>query len=91
MRKKNPFGKTVSEDNPYAIYHDPYLDITHKILKTYQHRDNESKNINARWFVASKSPMTFDSYDMGDAYAKPIIERCHLVSASDDWKKAYGN
>ena len=27
MKKKNPFGKITDSDNPYAIYHDPYLDI----------------------------------------------------------------
>ena len=91
MRKKNPFGKMVKSDNPYAVYHDPYLDITHKVLKTYQHRDNEVKNDYARWFVNSKSPMTFGSWEGGDAYAKLIIEGCQLVSACDDWKKSYGN
>ena len=91
MRKKNPFERITESDNHYAIYHDPYLDITHKILKTYQHRDNEHKNTHSRWYVVSRSPMTFGSWEGGDALAHHIIQRCNLVSACDDWKKSYGN
>ena len=39
MNKKNPFEKITDTDNPYATYHDPLLDITHKVLKTYEHRE----------------------------------------------------
>ena len=52
---------------------------------------DEYKNTHSLWFVLSRSPMTFGSWEGGDALAHHIIQRCNLVSACDDWKKAYGN
>ena len=91
MKKKNPFERITDSDKPYAVYYDPLLEITHKVLKTYEHRELEHKNPYALWFVNSKSPMTFGNWEGSDAYAKRIIEGCHLVSACEDWKKTYGN
>lgn len=91
MNKKNPFEKITDKDNPYATYHDPLLDITHKVLKTYEHREIEYKNPYALWFVDSKSPLPFGEWGSRDAIAQRIIEGCNLVSACDDWKKTYGN
>ena len=43
MRKKNPFGKSQSHDKPYAIYKNNY-GWEWRVLKTYQHPDNEKNN-----------------------------------------------
>ena len=43
---KNKFGKTVKVDNPYAIYKNDRTNFEHRVLKTYQTKENESKNEN---------------------------------------------
>ena len=86
---KNPFGKTRSEDKPYAIYANG-RGWFWKILKTYKRPDNEKKDPNARWFVSATSPlMQGGGYEMGDTYAKEILTYGSLIEASDEWKEAY--
>ena len=88
---KNPFGKRRDIDNPYAIYVDSY-DFEYRILKTYQRRDKEINNPDARWMVATKSPLTYGSYELGDGYVNQILSNnAGLVSASSEWKDTYGN
>ena len=66
MRKKNPFGKSQSHDKPYAIYKNNY-GWEWRVLKTYQHPDNEKNNQYARWFVSATSPLMHDGgYEMGE-------------------------
>ena len=91
---KNNFGKSVKVDNAYATYrvdnpsNDMYFEW--KILKTYQKKDNEDNNEYARWFTACKSPMTYDSWEYGDAYIKDILNtNPELISATDEWKETY--
>lgn len=67
---KNLWSKTRKID-------EPYLEITNgpfaiKVLKAYQSREKEIANTYARWFVAVKSPMTYDSWEYGDTYIKDI-------------------
>lgn len=90
-RKANLFGKSRKIDNPYAIYRGmTELGETEvRVLKTYQHRDNERNNIYARWFVAVKTDATYGSYDMGDNYAYGIRRSLKLVDATPEWKEAY--
>jgi len=88
---RNPFAKRRDIDNPYAIYADRF-DFEYRILKTYQRRDKERDNPNARWHVATKSPFTFGSYEYGDEYVNQILSNHPgLVSATDEWKDTYGN
>ncbi len=56
---KNKFGKTVKVDSPYAIYKNEATNFEHRVLKTYQTKEKESKNPYARWYVASRSPYTY--------------------------------
>ena len=91
---KNNFGKSVKVDNAYATYrvdnpsNDMYFEW--KILKTYQKKDNEDNNEYARWFTACKSPMTYDSWEYGDAYIKDILNtNPELISATNEWKETY--
>jgi len=91
---KNNFGKSVKVDNAYATYrvdnpsNDMYFEW--KILKTYQKKDNEDNNQYARWFTACKSPMTYDSWEYGDAYIKDILNtNPELISATNEWKETY--
>lgn len=89
---KNKFGKSKDIDNAYATYRidkgDMYFEW--KILKTWQHKDNEDKNPHARWYTACKSPMTYDSWEYGDAYIKEILDtNPELVSATKEWKETY--
>ncbi len=90
---KNKFGKSKDIDNAYATYKvvsDNGMYLEWKILKTYQKKDNEDNNEYARWFTACKSPMTYDSWEYGDAYIKEILDtNPKLVSATDEWKETY--
>ena len=89
MRKKNPFGKSQSHDKPYAIYKNNY-GWEWRVLKTYQHPDNEKSNEYARWFVSATSPLMHDGgYEMGDNYSNEILENAYLESSSPEWKEHY--
>ena len=96
MMSKNKFGKSVDVANAYATYridnpiNNMYFEW--KILKTYQVKENEDKNQYARWMTACKSPMTYDSWEYGDAYISEIMSvKPKLLSATDDWKATYEN
>ncbi len=42
--------------------------------------------------TACKSPMTYDSWEYGDAYISEIMSvKPKLLSATDDWKATYEN
>jgi hypothetical protein len=84
---KNPFGKTAPVDQPYAIYRAGPM--TWHILKTYKQPSSEAKDPYARWLVAAKSPMTYDSFEYGDTYRSEILRYGQLVTCTDDWKEAY--
>ncbi len=86
-RKRNPFGKTVDMDSPYATYVND-AGWTWKVVKTYQHPDNE--NGNSRWFCYVSSPMTHGGYDVGDTYARDVLNNARLESATDEWRDAHG-
>ena len=86
---KNKFGKTVKVDNPYAIYKNDRTNFEHRVLKTYQTKKNESKNPYARWYVASRSPYTYGSWEYGDIYIKDVINFHNLIDSQDEWKKEY--
>ncbi len=91
---KNKFGKSKDIDNAYATYRtvneDNGMYFEWKILKTYQKKDNEDKNGYARWFTACKSPMTYDSWEYGDAYIREIMDtNPMLISATEEWRKEY--
>ena len=97
MMSKNKFGKSVDVANAYATYRyehpiDKNMYFEWKILKTYQKKENEDKNQYARWYTACKSPMTYDSWEYGDAYISEIMSvKPKLLSATDDWKATYEN
>jgi len=91
---KNKFGKSKDIDNAYATYlvinEDNGMYFEWKILKTYQKKDNEDKNEYARWFTACKSPMTYDSWEYGDAYIKDILSLKPMrTGASKEWRETY--
>ena len=96
---KNQFGKSVKVDKAYATYRvgNPSIGnncdgmyFVWKILKTYKVKANEDKAQYARWFTACKSPMTYDSWEYGDAYISDIKEAgARLVEATPEWKEVY--
>ncbi len=89
---KNPFGKTVKVDAPYAVYKgsNPLTGETEvRVLKTYQTPDKEAKNLYARWFVAVKTDMTGGGFDMGDTYIGSALRGLKLVECTDEWRSWY--
>ena len=69
---KNLCGKTRNIENPYEIW--KRGDFEYRVLKKYQSEEGEAKNPYARWFLGTKSPYTYGSFELGDGYAKEIKE-----------------
>ena len=103
-RKTNPFLKGKTIDFPYAIYKGdgPFGRTTVKVLKTYQHPEDEITNPYARWLnlrssavlpdcVAVSSDWTHGSYDMGDSYIHEAIMGLELVESTPEWQEWYGD
>jgi len=89
---KNPFGKTRTQDNPYAVYRGGNGFIW-KVLKTYKVKKNEDKDRYAAWFVAATSDMMHGgSYEMGDTYVADIKRYGRLDEEASDplWNHVYG-
>ena len=96
-RKTNPFGKSRKFENntvedPYAIYTNSH-GWEWRVMKTYQHPDNERDNPYARWFCAVSSPMTHGSYDLGDVYVSDILGdgQGRLTGFTKTWKTHYNH
>ena len=89
---KNPFGKSRSTEQPYAIYagYGPCGNTECRVLKTYQTVDNEKANRYSRWFVAVSSDHTWGGFDMGDSYIKDATYGLRLVAAEPEWLREYG-
>ena len=88
MSNRTKFGKTVKVEQPYATFTNAQ-GWEWRVLKTYQSAKKEKDNPYARWFVAAKSPLTYDSWEYGDTYAKEVEQYGHLTSATDEWLKEY--
>jgi hypothetical protein len=86
---RTSFGKTRSQEKPYAIYKNTG-GWEWRVLKTYKHSAAERKDPHARWFVAATSPhMHGGGYELGDTYARDILNNGHLVLADDTWLEEY--
>lgn len=70
---KNLWRKTRKIEEAYLSWETD--DGEYRILKAYQSRVNEKKNSDARWFMAVRSPMTFDSWEMRDSYVSHIMKK----------------
>ena len=89
-RRKNPFGKARSVDNPYAVYKMAHMNFQWRILKTYKLPENEAKSPYSSWFVAARSDMSYGSWEYGDTYIKDIVNYGYLNSSTEEWNKIYG-
>ena len=85
---RTPFGKTATVAKPYAVYVNERAGWIWKVLKTYQHPDNEGQY--SRWMVHASSPMC-PSGEFGDTYADDVKQQGRLVigSSTDEWIKHY--
>ena len=86
---KNPLGKSRSADSPYAVFEDPMANWKWKVLKTYQLPKNEGEN--SRWFLATSSPHTYGSDELGDGYCAEILDDPQAICtyASPEFIEAY--
>tara|TARA_R100001129_G_scaffold173240_2_gene144491 strand:+ start:167 stop:439 length:273 start_codon:yes stop_codon:yes gene_type:complete len=88
---RTSFGKTRPQEKPYAIYGNT-SGWEWRVLKTYKHSDAERKDPYARWFVAATSPMMHDGgYELGDTYAREIMNNGRLILADDTWLEEYAS
>ena len=67
---KNTMGKRRDIDNPYEVWANDQ-GWTWKVLKKYQADDHKPY---ARWFCAVSSPYTHGGYDLGDVYAREVMD-----------------
>ena len=80
---KNLCNKTRDVDKPYEIWegvHPLFGKAELRVLKKYQKPSIEAKNEYARWFVAVKSPHTHGSWELGDEYAKNVIDSAKFIT-----------
>ena len=84
---RTSFGKARKASNPYATYTDPRTGWIWKVLKTYKHSSVEAKDPYARWFLATSSPWVDD--ELGDGYAREVIENGILIDAEPEWRDEY--
>jgi hypothetical protein len=82
----NPFAKARKVDNPYEVWGTPDKSWECRVLKKYQIDDNKPY---ARWFVATKSPFTFGSWEYGDQYVTEIKQNFVRLSAKGKRKTEY--
>jgi hypothetical protein len=71
-RKKNPYAKMRPISDPYEIWENVQAGWQWRVLKKYQHPDNETPT--SRWLCAVRSPYTHGSWEMGDVYAGEVLE-----------------
>jgi len=71
---RTSMGKTRPIDEPYAIIRRPGWEW--RVLKAYQ-RDPQAPY--ARWLLATQSPYTFGQWELGDGYAKDLLEQAQLT------------
>jgi len=78
---KNPMGKTVKKENAYAVYRGGGFDYL--VLKTYQSAEKEDANPYARWFLATRSPYTYGSWELGDGYVRDVKRSAYRLLDTD--------
>ena len=81
----NPFAKSRPQGNPYAIYRKG--DFVWYVCKTYS---KDPLKPYGRFFVWASSPMTFGSFEGGDAYAAEVLDSAYLVACEPEWLAEYG-
>jgi hypothetical protein len=81
-REKNLCGRRREIENPYEIWQAG--DFEYRVLKKYKSPTAEANDQYARWLVATKSPYTFGSWEMGDTYAVDIKNNATLIYPVDD-------
>ncbi len=84
---RTSFGKTRPQEKPYAIYKNTVEGWEWRVLKTYKHSDAERNDPYARWFLATSSPWVDD--ELGDGYAREVIENGILIDAEPEWRDEY--
>jgi len=67
----NPLGKSRKADAPYLIV-DGGNGFIYRVLKAYV-ADPDQKY--ARWFLATSSPFTYGSNELGDGYIAEVTGR----------------
>lgn len=75
---KNLCGKTRKVEEPYEIW-EGSNGFEYRVLKKYQSEEKEKANPYARWFLATKSPYTYGSYELGDGYVKDVTSHARRI------------
>lgn len=66
--------RAADAESPQAVFEGGGFE--YRVLKTYQNDD--SKDF-ARWFLATKSPYTYGSLELGDGYVRDVVLHAELT------------
>ena len=66
--------RSVKAEDPQAVFSGG--DFEYRVLKTYQ---NDDAKPFARWFLATRSPFTYGSFELGDGYVRDVVLHASLV------------
>lgn len=84
---KNLCNKTRNINDPYEIWINEKSGWEWRVLRKYQNLENEIKNKYARWFCGVRSPMTYDTFELGDTYVKDI--KLYSIKMTDEEMKTH--
>ena len=75
---KNLCEKTRKTENPYEIWVGHGFE--YRVLKKWQADDDKPY---ARWFLATKSPYTFGTWELGDRYVAEVKANARKLSEEE--------
>lgn len=85
---RSNFLKVRNVNDPYATFTGSN-NFEWRILKTYKHPTSEAKTPYAIWYTATKSDLTYGSWEYGDAYRSEILKYGLLKQATPQWLEDY--
>lgn len=72
IKEQNPCAKSRTKDKPYEIWKSRCGQFEYRVLKKYQAPSKEAANPQARWYLATKGPGTFGTFELGDGWVRDI-------------------
>jgi hypothetical protein len=74
FKGRTAMGKSRPTDNPYMTFEGDGFE--YRVLKSYQADDSKPY---ARWFLATKSPYTMGSWELGDGYVAEVVNGASMT------------
>lgn len=71
-RPTNPWAKRTTKDAPHHTIVDHRTGFEYRILKLYKKPSATLKDPYARVYLATSSPYTYGSFELGDGYVREV-------------------